>query len=133
MYASSRKKRSNVDILHRIDWVAWENLIRTNGLTIDRPTGSSHPVHENIVYPIDYGYINETMASDGEEVDVFVGCSETGLVGAIATTDHRKGDREIKFIHDCNQQEIYLINGFINFDRSLMEGVLILRKPFSEL
>lgn len=117
----------------RLDWLSWEGLIDSNGITIDRPARSVHPKHPDIVYPIDYGFINGTQGSDGEEVDVFVGSSTDGLVGAIQTVDYRKGDREIKFLYACTGREIYVVNGFINYDRTLMEGWLILRRPFEEI
>jgi transcriptional antiterminator Rof (Rho-off) len=116
-----------------IDWPAWEMLIRANGVTVDRPRRTTHPVHATIVYPIDYGYVNGTMATDNEEIDVFIGTAATGLVGAIWTTDHRKGDRECKFLLDCSPEEIYLAHGFLNFDPSLMEGRLVLRQPMRDL
>lgn len=116
-----------------IRWEAWEAVIRTKGITIDRPHGSRHPDHPSIIYPIDYGYVNETTATDGRELDLFRGSASTGLAGTIITIDHRKGDREFKLIYDCSPEEIYLVNGFINFDRELMEGVLVLRRPMTEL
>lgn len=112
----------------RIDWTAWAEVIDSNGITIDRPKGSVHPVHSEIVYPIDYGFVNGTMASDDEEVDIFVGRSPTGLTAAIVTEDFRKQDKEIKLIYNCDLAEIYLVNGFINFDTTLMQGKLLMRK-----
>ena len=117
----------------RIDWNAWEGLILEQGISIDRPRGSRHPDHPSIIYPIDYGYVNETLGTDGHELDVFVGSADSGLLGAIVTRDHRKGDTEFKLIVDCTAEEIYLVNGFINFDVRLMEGVLLLRRPMAEL
>ncbi|MXW63364.1 MAG: hypothetical protein F4Y00_11195 [Bacteroidetes bacterium SB0662_bin_6] len=116
-----------------IDWKRWEALIRRNGITIDRPYGSRHPSHPSIIYPMDYGYVNGTSATDGQDLDVFRGTVRTGLAGAIISVDHRKGDREFKLLYDCSPEEIYLANGFINFDRSLMEGILVLRKPMADL
>ena len=116
-----------------IDWERWEALIRKNGITIDRPHGSRHPSHPSIIYPMDYGYVNGTSATDGQDLDVFRGTVRTGLTGAIISVDHRKEDREFKLLYDCSPEEIYLANGFINFDRSLMEGVLVLRKPMADL
>lgn len=110
-----------------VDWQRWERLISENGVTIDRPQGSRHPDHPSIIYPIDYGYVNDTVGADGHELDIFVGSASTGLVGTMVTIDHRKGDTEFKLIYNSRAEEVYLINGFINFDRELMEGVLILR------
>lgn len=114
-------------------WAAWEDLIEQHGITIDRPHGSSHPVHTSIIYPIDYGYVQGTLGSDGHELDVFVGAADTGLVGALLTADFRKGDREVKLLHDCTPEDVYLVNGFVNYDRRLMEGILVLRRPLSAL
>lgn len=113
--------------LFQPDWIVWDRLIAQNGITIDRPIGSAHPVHEDIIYPIDYGYVNETVGTDGEEVDIFVGTASNGLVGAILSTDFRKDDQECKLIFNCTRDEVYLINGFINFDHELMLGRLVLR------
>ena len=128
-----------IETLHdRLDWTAWERLIAQHGITIDRPRHSAHPDHPSIIYPIDYGYVNDTISSDDHEIDVFVGSATVDpygekLVGAIWTTDHRKSDRECKFLWRCTPEEIYLVNGFINFDRRLMEGTLALRRPMREL
>lgn len=34
---------------------------------IDRPLGSFHPVHKNIFYSVNYGYVEGIIAPDGEE------------------------------------------------------------------
>lgn len=117
----------------QFDWAAWEATILANGITIDRPHRTAHPRFPAIIYPINYGYINGTESTDGEEVDVFVGSAQNGLVGLLITTDHRKGDREIKLLYNCTPEEIYLCHGFINFDRRLMEGQLLLRQPMHTL
>jgi inorganic pyrophosphatase len=114
-------------------WLEWEGLISAKGVEIDRPIGSSHPRFADIVYPIDYGFVPGTIGSDGEPVDVFVGTAETGLVGAILTTDYRRGDREVKLLLDCSPEEVYLVNGFINFDQNLMEGRLVLRHDMAAI
>lgn len=114
-------------------WAAWEALIRKAGVTIDRPRESRHPRFPEIVYPLDYGYVNDTIGTDGVEIDIFVGSAANGLIGLLATADHRQGDREIKFLYNCSREEVYLANGFINFDRTLLEGTLVLRRPMKEL
>ncbi len=119
--------------LRRIHWDAWATLIDKNGISIDRPRGARHPDHPSIIYPIDYGYVHGTLGSDGHELDVFLGTASTGLVGTIITRDHRKCDTEFKLIYNCTPEEIYLVNGFINFERALMEGVLVLRWPMIDL
>lgn len=38
---------------------------------MDRPLGSKHPKH-GFVYELNYGFVPNTMAGDGEELDVYV-------------------------------------------------------------
>ena len=51
----------------------------------------------------------------------------------IMTRDHVKRDQEVDLLWNCTPEEIYLINGFVNFDRLLLEGRLILRRPMHGL
>ncbi|MBQ2687386.1 MAG: inorganic diphosphatase [Clostridia bacterium] len=41
-------------------------------IVIDRPLGSVHPNDSDIVYPVNYGYIPNTVSGDGEEIDVYL-------------------------------------------------------------
>lgn len=116
-----------------LDWDGWAALIERNGITIDRPAQSPHPRYPEIIYPLDYGYVNDTCSTDGEALDVFVGSAETGLVGAILTTDYRQGDREAKLLYNCTPVEVYTAHGFINYDRRLLEGLLVMRRPMHAL
>lgn len=114
-------------------WTAWADWIDAHGVTIDRPAQSAHPDYPSIVYPLDYGYVNDTVATDDEPVDVFMGTADVGLVGLLLTTDHRQHDREAKLLFDCSPTEVYTVHGFVNYDRTLLEGVLVLRRPMSSL
>ncbi len=38
---------------------------------IDRPLGSLHPRHD-LIYPLNYGFVPNTLAPDGEELDAYV-------------------------------------------------------------
>ena len=114
-------------------WARWEHLIRENGISIDRPYFSTHPVWEDIIYPINYGYICNTTSSDGEEIDIFVGTAPVGLVGLHITQDYRKGDREVKLMYNCTPEEVYLIHGFVNYNPKRMDGILVMRNPMHVL
>ncbi len=41
-------------------------------VTVDRPIGTHHPKHPEIVYPINYGYVEGLLGGDGEEQDVYI-------------------------------------------------------------
>ncbi len=116
-----------------LQWEAWARCIAQHGITIERPRTTAHPAHPSVLYPLDYGFVNDTLGTDGDALDVFVGRGTTGLVGALLTTDYRKGDREAKLLYDCTPAEVYAAHGFINYDRSLLEGVLVMRRPMPAL
>ncbi|WP_103028077.1 inorganic diphosphatase [Salinibacter altiplanensis] len=120
-------------VREHLAWTTWARCIETHGLTVERPRTTAHPEHPSIVYPLDYGYVNGTRGGDGDALDVFVGQGTTGLVGALLTTDHRQRDREAKLLYDCTPTEVYTAHGFINYDRTLLEGVLVLRREMRAL
>ena len=41
-------------------------------VTVDRPLGSFHPQYPKLYYPINYGFIEGTLAPDGEEEDAYI-------------------------------------------------------------
>ncbi|MFB6232493.1 MAG: hypothetical protein ABEL04_15195 [Salinibacter sp.] len=120
-------------VREQLRWNAWARCIVSNGITIERPRTTAHPDYPSVIYPLDYGRVDGTRGTDGEPLDVFVGRGTTGLVGAILTTDHRQRDREVKLLYDCTPVEVYTAHGFINYDRTLLEGVLVLRRPMPTL
>ncbi len=38
----------------------------------DRPVGSRHPKHADLIYPINYRYVEGVLGGDGEEQDVYL-------------------------------------------------------------
>ena len=68
---------------------------------IDRPIGAVHPKHNEIIYPINYGYIEGVLGGDGEELDVYVlGVDEKldNFTGKIIAIIHRENDVEDKLV-----------------------------------
>jgi inorganic pyrophosphatase len=39
---------------------------------VDRPLGSCHPNHPEIIYSVNYGYVPSTISGDGEELDAYI-------------------------------------------------------------
>jgi inorganic pyrophosphatase len=114
-------------------WLEWEKAIAEKGITLDRPRYFQHPDYPEIVYPLDYGFVNDTPGEDGQELDVFVGSVPTGVVAYERTIDRMKGDTEIKLLYNCTPQEVYLAHGFLNYDPERMSGRLVMRMEMREL
>lgn len=47
-------------------------LGKTINIKVDRPLGSTHPKHADMIYPVNYGYIPGVCGGDGEELDVYL-------------------------------------------------------------
>lgn len=41
-------------------------------VVVDRPIGSVHPKYEDMIYPLNYGFIPNVFGGDGEELDVYL-------------------------------------------------------------
>lgn len=68
---------------------------------VDRPLGTYHPNHKNIYYPINYGYIPDVFAPDGEEQDAYIlGVDKpvTKFIGKVIAIIHRIDDVEDKWV-----------------------------------
>lgn len=76
-------------------------LGKTIEIKIDRPIGSAHPKHLDLVYPINYGYIPGVLGGDGEELDVY-------LLGVSKPIKEYKA-RVIGIVHRHNDVEDKLV------------------------
>ena len=68
---------------------------------IDRPLGSSHPRHPDMIYPINYGYVDGVIAGDGAEQDIYLfDCDQSveTYKGKVIAVYHRLNDVEDKWI-----------------------------------
>lgn len=76
-------------------------LGKTVNIKIDRPIGSVHPKHPDLVYPINYGYIPNVFGGDGEELDVYllgVDVPVEEYTARIIGIVHRHNDVEDKLV-----------------------------------
>ena len=75
-------------------------LDKTLEVKIDRPFGSKHPKH-GFIYPVNYGYVPNTVSGDGEELDCYVlGIFEPleNFKGKCIAIIHRLDDNDDKLI-----------------------------------
>ena len=75
-------------------------LEKTLEVKIDRPLGSKHPKH-GFIYPLNYGYVPNTISNDGEELDCYIlGIYEPieAFKGKCIAIIHRLNDSDDKLI-----------------------------------
>ncbi len=74
---------------------------KTVTVRVDRPLGSCHPEHPDLIYPVNYGFIPGTAAPDGEEQDAYIlGVLQPveSFTGQLTAIIHRKNDVETKWV-----------------------------------
>lgn len=94
-------------------------LGQTITVNIDRPAGSKHPMH-GFVYPINYGFVPDTKAPDGEELDAYVLGTDKPLqtfTGTCIAIVHRTDDDDDKLVlaengKQLTDEEIRLLTHF---------------------
>ena len=75
---------------------------------IDKQLGSVHPKHQNIIYPVNYGYIKEIVALDGDYQDAYllgIDIPVEKAIGKIYGVVEREDDNEDKLIVVTGEKE----------------------------
>ena len=98
-------------------------------IVMDRPMGSKHPKW-NFIYPINYGYVPNTISGDGEELDAYiVGIFEPveEYEGKCIAAIHRLDDDDDKLVI-APEERIYTkqqIEALVEFQERFFEHEII--------
>ena len=98
-------------------------------VVMDRPMGSMHPKW-NFIYPINYGYVPNTISGDGEELDAYiVGIFEPveEYEGKCIAAIHRLNDDDDKLVI-APEEKIYTkqqIEALVEFQERFFEHEII--------
>lgn len=96
-------------------WQKMDTLLLSSTCKIDHEKGTSHPVYANLIYPVDYGYLQDTIGTDTQPIHVFRGKKAAMNVGAIVVSaDILKKDCEVKLLVGCDEEEMLAILEFLN-------------------
>ncbi|MPY65859.1 inorganic pyrophosphatase [Deinococcus sp. SDU3-2] len=74
-------------------------LGQTVRVIVDRPLGSVHPRHADLVYPVNYGEVPGTVSGDGQPIDAYLlgwDVPMSGAEGVATAVIVRLDDREDK-------------------------------------
>jgi inorganic pyrophosphatase len=107
-------------------WDYIDKLVADSTIVIDRHQNTAHPRFPDMIYPVDYGCLENTTSMDGGGIDVWRGTDNNNAVDAvICTVDLYKRDSEIKILIGCTEDEKQTIMDFLN--SKMMRGLLIRR------
>ena len=108
-----------------------KSLLNTEvNVIIDRPINSVHPIHNDIIYEVNYGYITSLIALDNEYQDAYVlgiNYPIKEFKGEVKAIIHRLNDNEDKLIVAPSNLnfEIEEIKRLINFQEKYFEIEII--------
>ncbi len=102
---------------------------------IDRPFGSKHPKH-GFIYPVNYGYLPNTVSGDNEEIDCYVlGVFEpiNEFYGKCIAVLHRTNDDDDKLIiTDGKNYSDDAINALVEFQERYFKHIIIRKEDENE-
>lgn len=87
---------------------AYKYIGKNVKVKIDRPLGSKHPKFD-LIYPVNYGYVPNTISGDGEELDCYIlGISKPieEFEGECIAVIHRINDNDDKLIIVPNGESV---------------------------
>ena len=95
-------------------WQKVDTLYFSSKLIITRKKGSRHPLYPNLIYPVDYGHLDDTNPEE-TGIEAFRGTVKTSHVDTIVIcADILKKDIEIKLLTGCTEEEENQILHFLN-------------------
>lgn len=102
---------------------------KTIDIKVDRPLGSKHPKYD-LIYPVNYGYVPNTVSGDGEELDCYIlGVNEPvqEFSGKCIAVIHRTNDDDDKLIitEDGTNYTDAEINELTDFQEKYFEHIII--------
>jgi inorganic pyrophosphatase len=96
-------------------WHSLDELVGASEIVIDRSKGTPHPRMPELIYPLDYGFLEGTTGGDGQGIDVWLGNGAGKRVTGVAcTVDRTKRDAELKVLVDCTEEDMGIIWRFVN-------------------
>lgn len=110
-------------------WDKLDELVASSTLIIERPKGTPHLRYPSFIYPFDYGYLQDTQAGDGANIDVWIGSlSRKNVTAVICSIDLAKRDTEIKILLGCTSHDAQEI---LNIHNIGSQSAILLVRPGS--
>jgi len=109
---------------------ATEFLGKIVTIKIDRPINSKHPKH-SFIYEVNYGFVPNTKAPDGEEIDAYlleINEPVGEFFGKCIAVIHRKDDEDDKLVvvpENAKEMSDEEILKAINFQEKWFDSIVI--------
>lgn len=96
-------------------WQKLDTLFLSSGFSIARKKGDVHPNFANLIYPVDYGHVNDTKSISGEGVSLYAGSLDRNKITAIVVAaDILAKELDVKVMVGCSEEEVEEVLRFLN-------------------
>jgi inorganic pyrophosphatase len=96
-------------------WQKIDTLFLSSKLVITRRKNDIHPKFPNLIYPTDYGYVNDTNSVSGDGVSVYAGTGNRSIITAlVVAADILAKELDVKVLAGCNERETDDVLRFLN-------------------
>ena len=96
-------------------WQKLDTLYLSSGYQITRKKGEVHPRFQNLIYPVDYGYINDTKSFGKDGVSVYAGSGNQYEISAlVVAADILIKELDVKVLVGCTEEEVDQVLRFLN-------------------
>lgn len=108
-------------------WQKLDTLLLASSFELKQAAGTAHPEFANLIYPVNYGTLQDTLSPDQQGIAMFKGSISSHQVNAIlVAADILNKDVEVKFLVGCSVSEEENILRFVN-QTDFQKAVLIRR------
>lgn len=106
-------------------WQKVDTIFLSSNVHIIRHKGEVHPQFKNLVYPTEYGHLDET--GNGNPISVYMGTkNHSEITGLIVAADILQKTIDVKLLLGCTEEEVNDVLHFLN-QTDFQKTVLIRR------
>lgn len=96
-------------------WQKLDTLLLSSNFILKQVAGSSHAQYSNLIYPVDYGYLSDTLSPDQQGIPMYKGALSSHQVSTIiVAADILNKDIEVKLLVGCTPEQEDKILRFVN-------------------
>ena len=106
-------------------WQKVDTIFLSSNVNIIRYKGEVHPQFKNLIYPTEYGHLDET--GNGNPISVYMGTkNHSEITGLIVAADILQKTIDVKLLLGCTEEEVNDVLHFLN-QTDFQKTVLIRR------
>ncbi len=108
-------------------WQKVDTLFLSGNCRVLKKKGEVHATFSNLIYPLDYGKLDDLVGVNGNSIPVYFGSGNRNKVtGLVVAADILTKELDVKVLAGCNEDEIEDLLRYLN-QTDFQKTVLIRR------